>query len=439
MVRVAFEAYGCTLSYGESRRTRALADAAGWETTDDASSASIVVLHTCTVIGRTERSMLRRIDELSMSGRQVVVAGCLPRAQEEHVEAMADEMVLPVLGQEPEDVVEVLGRVDLSGLDDPLFLPGVEAHVGSGPDPAERTDAIVPIASGCLGRCTYCITRLAWGPLTSRSVDRVVSEARGWMDAGFREVQLTAQDTGAWGRDLQDGAKLPDLVRAVSSMDGVPGEYRVRVGMLNPDSLRPILEDLVGAMALPRVYRFMHIPVQSGSDRVLELMGRRYTVATFEDLVSTVRGEVPDITLHTDIICGFPGEEDEEFEATMDLLRRVRPDVVNVKGFSPRPHTEAASMEGAVEGPLMKRRTRRASTLAGELIAEGLEAHAGETVDALVTEVGKPGTGTMMARDPRYNAVVVSSGDDGTPRVGQVVTVNLEEARGVYLVGSLSE
>ncbi len=437
MVRVAFEGYGCTLSYGESRRTRAIAEEAGWETTDDASTASMVVIHTCTVIGRTERSMLRRIDTLAMSGRMVIVAGCMPRAQAEVVEAMEDDLISAVLDQEPEDIVKALGKVDPSLLDDPMFLPGVEPHTGSRPDPARRTDAIVPIASGCLGRCSYCITRLAWGALESSPVDKVVAMAREWMDKGFREVQLTGQDTGAWGRDMEGDANLPDLVRAVATMDDAPGEYRVRVGMLNPDSLEPILDGFVEMLRLPRVYRFVHLPVQAGSDRILELMRRRYTVAEFEDLVARLRKAVPDLTLHTDIICGFPGEEDEEFDATLDLIKRVRPDVTNVKGFSPRPHTEAATMDGAIEGAVMKRRTRRTSKLVGETSGKCLSFHEGEEVEVLITEVGKAGTQTMMARDGRYNPVVLA--DAGDLSVGRMVTVRLTEARGVYLLGSVVE
>ncbi len=437
MVRVAFEGYGCTLSYGESRRTRALAEEAGWETTDDASTASMVVIHTCTVIGRTERSMLRRIDTLAMSGRMVIVAGCMPRAQAEVVEALEEDLISAVLGKEPEDVVKALGKVDPSLLDDPMFLPGVEPHTGSRPDPARRTDAIVPIASGCLGRCSYCITRLAWGALESSPVDKVVAMAREWMDKGFREVQLTGQDTGAWGRDMEGDDSLPQLVRAVATMDEAPAEYRVRVGMLNPDSLEPILDGFVEMLRLPRVYRFVHLPVQAGSDRILELMRRHYTVAGFEDMVARLRKAVPDLTLHTDIICGFPGEEDEEFDATLDLVKRVRPDVTNVKGFSPRPHTEAATMDGAIEGAVMKRRTRRASKLVEETSAKCLSFHEGEEVEVLITEVGKAGTQTMMARDGRYNPVVIPDGGDLS--VGRMVTVRLTEARGVYLLGSVVE
>ena len=433
MVRVAFEGYGCTLSYGESRRTRALAEEAGWETTEDASTASIVVIHTCTVIGRTERSMLRRIDTLAMSGRMVLVAGCLPRAQAEVVEALEEDMIVPVLGQEPEDVVTTLGKVDPALLDDPMFLPSVEFHTGSRPDPARRTDAIVPIASGCLGRCSYCITRHAWGALKSSPMEKVVTQARDWMAQGFREVQLTAQDTGAWGRDMGDGQQLPDLVRAVASIDDAPGEYRVRVGMLNPDSLEPIFDQFVEVLKLPPVYRFVHLPVQAGSDRILDLMVRRYTVAEWEDLVTRLRKAVPDITLHTDIICGFPGEQDEEFDATLDLIRRVRPDVTNVKAFSPRPHTEAAKMQGAVAGPVMKRRTRRASTLVEQQSQKALSFHEGDEVEVLVTEVGKAGTQTMMARDGRYNPVVVADAEGLA--VGRLATVRLLEARGVYLLG----
>jgi len=435
MVLVAFEGYGCTLSYGESRRTRGLAEEAGWETTDNASSASVVVIHTCTVIGRTERSMLRRIDNLAMSGRMVLVAGCLPRAQAEVVEELEEDLIMAVLGQEPKDVVAALGKVDPSLLEDPMFLPPVDPHTGSRPDPARRTDAIVPIASGCLGRCSYCITRHAWGALKSSPVEQVVAQARGWMDQGFREVQLTAQDTGAWGRDLGDDQRLPDLVRAVASIDDAPGEYRVRVGMLNPDSLELIFEEFVEVLRLPRVYRFVHLPVQAGSDRILDLMVRRYTVAEWEDLVVRLRKAVPDITLHTDIICGFPGEEDEEFDATLGLIKRVRPDVTNVKAFSPRPRTEAATMEGAVKGAVMKQRTRRATTLVEQTSQKALSFHEGDEVEVLVTEVGKAGTNTMMARDGRYNTVVVADAEG--LEVGRLAKVRLLEARGVYLLGEM--
>jgi len=433
MVRVAFEGYGCTLSYGESRRTRALAEDAGWETTDDASTASVVVIHTCTVIGRTERSMLRRIDDLAISGRMVLVAGCLPRAQTEVVEALEEDLIMPVLGQEPEDVVVALGRVDPALLDDPMFLPSVDLHTGSRPDPTRRTDAIVPIASGCLGRCSYCITRHAWGALSSSPLEKVLGQAREWMDAGFREVQLTGQDTGAWGRDGDDGQRLPDLVRAVASIDDAPGEYRVRVGMLNPDSLVPIFDEFVEVLRLPRVYRFVHLPIQAGSDRILELMIRHYTVAEWEDLVVRLRKAVPDITLHTDVICGFPGEDDEEFDQTLAVIKRVRPDVTNVKGFSPRPHTEAATMDGAIEGAVMKRRTRRASKLVESNSQRSLSFHEGDEVEVLFTEVGKMGTQTMMARDGRYNPVVVADAEG--LEVGRLATVRLLEARGVYLLG----
>jgi threonylcarbamoyladenosine tRNA methylthiotransferase CDKAL1 len=435
MVRVAFEGYGCTLSYGESRRTRTLADEAGWETTDDASSASIVVIHTCTVIGRTERSMLKRIDTLAMSGRVVIVGGCLPRAQAEVVEAIEEDLIIPVLGQEPEDLIKALGKVDPTLIDDPLFLPKVDSHAGSRADPGKRSDAIVPIASGCLGRCSYCITRMAWGSLESVPAEKVVGGARGWLDQGFHEVQLTAQDTGAWGRDLPGDTNLPDLVREVASIEDAPSEYRVRVGMLNPDSLEPILDDFVEVMGLPRVYRFVHLPIQAGSDRILQLMRRRYTVAEYRDLVARLRKAVPDVTLHTDIICGFPGEEDDEFNATLAMLKEVRPDVTNVKGFSPRPRTEAATMDGAIKGSVMKRRTRRASKLVEQLSQTALSFHEGEDIEVMVTEIGKVGTPTMMARDGRYNPVVIAASEN--IQVGQFLNVHITEAKGVYLLGEV--
>ena len=429
-MRVAFEAYGCTLSYGESRRARRLAEEAGMEATEDASSAPVVVVHSCTVIGRTDRHMVRRARELVASGRRVVLAGCLPRAQRETAEQLGREGVIVVTGGEPEDVLIALRGMDPGRLPEPGALPETPAHPGSFPDPSKRADGIVPIASGCLGACSYCITRFAWGRLQSRSIEDVVDVARGLLTEGFREVQLTAQDTGVWGRDLGGHSNLPDLVRAIARIDGAPADYRVRVGMLNPDSLAPIMADLVDALTGPRVYRFAHVPVQSGSDRVLGLMNRRYTADEFASLVVGLRASVPGVTVHTDVICGFPTETEEDFGRTLDLLRRARPDVTNVKAFSPRPGTEAARMEGAPHGRLVKDRTRRAALLCGELTRASLERRVGARGEVLVTETGK--RGTLMARDIGYRPVVLEGGE-GAPRVGSVVPVRIVGARGVYL------
>ncbi len=433
-MRVAFEAYGCTLSYGESRRARRLAGEAGMEVTEDASAAPIVVMHSCTVIGRTERHMMRRARELAASGRRVVLAGCLPRAQREQAAALEREGISVVLGQEPGDVLTVLRRFGPEHLREPVSLPEVATHAGSIPDPSKRTDAIVPIASGCLGSCSYCITRFAWDRLHSRPIEDVVEEVRGWLLEGFREVQLTAQDTGVWGRDLGGHARLPDLVCAIARVEEAPADHRVRVGMLNPDSLGPILADLADALVAPRVYRFAHVPVQSGSDRVLGLMRRHYTAESFASLIGDLREAVPGVTVHTDVICGFPTETEEDFERTLDLLRRVRPDVTNVKAFSPRPGTEAASMDGAPHGRVVKDRTRRAALLCGELTRASLERRVGERAEVLVTEVGK--RGTLMARDGGYRPVVLDGGE-GAPRVGHVVPVRIVGSRGVYLMGEM--
>jgi len=433
-MRVAFEAYGCTLSYGESRRARRLAEGAGIATTDDASAAPVVVMHTCTVIGRTERHMLRRAREVASTGRRVVLAGCLPRAQGDLAAELEREGIVVVDGEAPADVVVALRGLDGSAAADAAVLPPLASHAGSLPDPARRTDAIVPIASGCLGACSYCLTRLAWGALRSAPLQAVVDEARGWLAEGFREVQLTAQDTGVWGRDLDGDKRLPDLVRAVASIGAAPEGYRVRIGMLNPDSLAEVLEGLSRAMLLPRVYKFAHVPVQSGSDRVLGLMRRGYAAQEYERLVAALRGAVPGVTVHTDVICGFPTESEEDFERTLDLMRRVRPDVTNVKAFSARPGTEAASMDGKVHGRVAKERTRRAAALAGELNHASLQALVDDESDVLVTELGRGRT--LMGRDIRYRPVVMPGGA-GSPLVGQVVRVRLAGARGVYLQGEL--
>src|SRR5207249_7054979 len=204
------------------------------------------------------------------------------------------------------------------------------------------------------------------GRVASLRIARAVAEVRRDVDHGVGELKLTRQDTAAYGLDA--GTNLAALLRAV---DEIPGNFRVRVGMADPLTVHPIQDDLVDAYCSEKVFKFLHLPVQSGDDRILEAMRRQYTVSQFEDIVRTFRRAYPNITLSTDVIVGFPGESEEQFEATIELIRRVRPDIVNVTRFSPREGTPAATMSGQIVGWRVKERSRRLTRLRFQISRDG--------------------------------------------------------------------
>lgn len=413
-MKACVETYGCTMNQGEGLMLEGQLADLGYEITAHAAEADLVVLNTCTVIRETEARMLKRMAELSSQRKKLVVAGCVAAVQpDEAVKRAPEALIIP-----PRDYSR--------------FAPLVEGRFGRGgvaiPLARERTTAILPIAQGCLGSCSYCITKLARGTLDSYPLDRIVGEAQAGLGAGARELLITAQDTAAYGMDL--GRDLGNVLDAVTSL---PGDFMVRVGMMNPESLERIVDRFLPAWMSPKVYKFVHLPVQSGSDRILEAMNRGHTAEAFESLVMRLRAVCPDMTLSTDVITGFPGEEEEDHQATVELIRRVRPDIVNVTRFSPRPGTAAARARHQIPGWISKERSREMTALRMSIAEEINRRHIGREEAVLVTEPGKEGT--MIGRTAAYRPVVVP----GALPLGNWVTVRIADAAPTYLLGTVAQ
>ncbi len=251
-----------------------------------------------------------------------------------------------------------------------------------------------------MGKCTYCLTRMARGPLKSFPEDQIRDEIFAHIIAGTPEIQMTAQDISCWGRDL--GKSLPSLLH---HFDEVPGRFMIRVGMMNPATVKGILDDLVEAYAGDHIFKFLHVPVQSGSDTVLKRMGREYTVADFEEIVTRFKNRYPEITLATDMIVGFPGETDEDFSQSLDLIDRIRPNKVNITRYSPRPFTPINS-ENDFPDWVKKDRSRIMNARTQQVYASVNEGYLNKEVDFVVTEKIKKGS--VMSRSSNYLGIVIN-------------------------------
>jgi len=404
------EAYGCTMSMGEGANFKRELASMGHQLVKS-DGADLVVISTCTVIQSTENRMLKRVRELSSNGKKVVVAGCLAVVGAEQV-----------LEADPGAVIMPFDRYD-------SFRDLVEGCIGRGGFPVSRPREVVeiiPIAQGCMGACAYCITRLARGGLVSRPSEDIVSAAREAVEDGSREIQITAQDTASYGMD--NGGNLGDLARSLSAL---PGEFRIRVGMMTPDSLAKVYNSYLDSWSSPKIFRFLHLPVQSGSDAMLEAMRRRYGVDDFLSIVEGFRSAYPDLVLSTDIIVGFPGETEEDHEKSVRLIERVRPDIVNITRFSPRSGTPAFNMGNKIHGRIVKGRSRELTQLRFSISKEINRSRIGGVEDLLITERGKEGT--VVGRTGSYRPVVVM---DEIP-LGSFVKVEVVEAAPTHLFGRL--
>ncbi|HOV82189.1 MAG TPA: tRNA (N(6)-L-threonylcarbamoyladenosine(37)-C(2))-methylthiotransferase [Methanothrix sp.] len=384
------ETFGCTSNFGNSQEAAAALIGLGHEPAP-LEDADAVIVNTCAVTSRTERKILRRLTQLQ--GERLIVAGCLAASLPGSLRGIACRGIVGLLcRQSAEEVSRLLSR--------PQDLPARQVCRLLLQD---RT-GIINIAEGCSGACTYCIVRRARGRLASKCPGDVVEEAHLLASAGAAEIQLSAQDTASYGSDM--GGCLPELVSMVAA---IPGEFMVRVGMMNPDTLLPHIDEMIEVLQGSKVFRFLHIPLQSGSNEVLERMGRRYTAQDFSDIVKALRSSVPDISVNTDVICGFPGETEEDFQETVKLVEAVQPDKVNVTRFSPRPGTAAARLYDMPDR-IKKDRSRQMTALWTRIAADRNRRYEGRTLYAWVTERGT--AGTMKARAANYTGIVFSATPD---------------------------
>jgi threonylcarbamoyladenosine tRNA methylthiotransferase CDKAL1 len=417
-MRVYVEAYGCSQNLGEAHRLEGLAREAGHELVGAPHGADAAVLVTCGVIGPTEARMVRRWRSLAEEVPRVIVTGCL-------VPLRTGLLTGP--GLERTTYLPIRRQSELpSILAEPAPLVHPPARSAAVPPP-EATDIAVeiPIAQGCTSHCTYCFSRLARGPLASLPAERVVEEVRRAVAAGPREVRLSSLDTSCWGSETPGGPRLPGLLAEVRE---VPGAFRVRVGMMSPQTLGPIADAYFPVLREAPFFRFLHLPVQSGSDAVLRNMRRGYTVEEFRRLLRSARRELPDLMLSTDLIVGFPTETEEEFQRSLDLVEEVEPAIVNVTRFSARPMTPAALLPALPSGRV-KVRSRRLTELRTRTARTLLERWIGRVEEAFVTERGRGGS--SVARLPNYLPVVL----DSPLPLGTVRTVRIDGARSTYLLG----
>jgi len=416
--RVFIRTYGCTFNQSDSDAIAGILTSAGFAIVDSEENADVILLNTCTVKGATEQKTIDKIKRLVSAKKRLVIAGCLPEANKSLVRNYAPNS--PLLGTRSLSHAADAVRAALANKPAEFFTETEDKF--SLPRTHGNVIARIPLAEGCLGACTYCQTKLARGSLHSYPLESILSEVRQCVRKGCKEIQLTAQDTGAYGVDIK--ANLAELLVELAA---IPGDFRLRVGMLNPEHAKRILPQLLKAYSSPKLYKFAHIPVQCGSDKVLKSMRRSYKLKDFLFVIKAFRKKFPQLTLATDIIVGYPTETKADFDATLKLLKQVKFDIVNVSKFTPRPFTPAAKLK-QLPNQEVKRRSEEASALCRKISLEKNLKLIGKTFRVLITEQQPKG---FSGRTDEYRQVAMKKA-----KVGEFITAKITGATGSYLAAS---
>ncbi|SDJ74531.1 MiaB-like tRNA modifying enzyme [Halovenus aranensis] len=417
MARYHIETYGCTSNRGESRQIERTLRDGGHHPVESPEDADVAILNTCTVVEKTERNMLTRAKELDQeTPGDLVVTGCMAIAQgDAFAEAGIDAEVLH-WDEVPEHV-----RNGECPTHTPDTDPVIDGVVG-----------ILPIARGCMSDCSYCITKEATGKIDSPSVEENVRKARALVHAGAREIRITGQDTGVYGWDEGERKLHVLLDRICTEIDG---EFRVRVGMANPKGVHGIREELAAVFAEhDQLYNFLHAPVQSGSNDVLGDMRRQHTVEEYLDVVETFDDYLDEWTLATDFIVGFPSETAADYQESLELLERTRPEKINITRFSKRPGTDAAAMKGH-GGQVKKDRSSEMTDLKMSVVGEAYDSMVGTERSVLVVENGTDDS--MVGYDQSHRKVAIPGAESAGVELGDTVACRITGHNTVYALAEL--
>lgn len=333
--KVWVEAFGCSANIADAEIIKGLLCNNGYELTSIRKNSDVSVLVTCAVKDATEHRMISKIKRYSKD-KPLVVAGCLPKTSMKLIESYSPDSSL--MG--PQSLDRTLQVVDASlngqkvvALEDSMSTKLNFPRLRLNP-----VISIIEISSGCLSECSFCQTKLAKGSLKSYRIGEIVRQMEDDVAANCKEIWLTSTDNGCYGLDLKT-----DLVELLEQCSNVEGEFKIRVGMMNPMYVPKFLDRLISLYRdNDKMFKFLHMPVQSGSERILRKMKRGHTAKIFLDVVKELRKKIPAITIATDIITGFPSETESDFEETLNLIEVSQPDVINSSRYSPRPGTVAS-------------------------------------------------------------------------------------------------
>ena len=421
MAKIFVEAYGCSASFADSEMISGLILNGGHTLVDNSSESDLNIVVTCSVKDATANKMIHRIK--SLKSKPLVVAGCFPKAEKSTVEKFAENASL--LG--PNSLGKTLQVIDstLNGRKQVSLEDSDLSKVGLPKVRLNPVVGIVEIASGCMSECTFCQTKLSKGDLSSYRLGDIVRQVQTEIKEGCKEVWLTSTDNGCYGFDI--GTDLPSLVNAVVE---IPDDFMIRVGMMNPMYMPRIKEALIESFNNDKVFKFLHIPVQSGSDKVLHDMKRGHTVNTFREIVKRAKERFGNFTISTDVIVGFPSETEEDFQKTVNLLDETRPDVVNLSKYSARPGTEAAEWK-QIDVAEVKKRSKIIFEQISKISMENNKKWIGWTGKVLFDEKIDEG---IKGRNFAYKPVFVRNAVD----IGQSHIVEITDVTVNSLLGKIA-
>jgi len=412
---------GCTLNKAEGDIMKNILIKKGYKYTENPDESEILIINTCTVKGPTESKSIKLVNKYK--DKKLILAGCLVQHQPELFKGY------PLIGLDHIDEVDKVLEDYLNGKIDvlidrkninKLILPSVDQY---------PTKTII-LQEGCLWNCLYCATKLARGNAKSHPQEYIYKEVRDAKLNGLKIIYFTGTDLATYGYDLNI-----DLADLLFGLKDIKGEYYIRVGMANPGILNKFIDKLLESYDNENIFKFFHIPVQSGSNNVLKTMGRGYSIEDFYELVEKIRKRYYEGTIATDIIVGYPTETEEDFRKTLELVENIKFDIINISKYWPRPKTLSSRLYKQLPGRIVKERSRKLKIIFDRYAYERNKEWINWEGYAIVESKGKY-ENTWIARNYAYKQIIVKSDRN---ILGKTIKVKINNITSVDLRGELLE
>jgi len=424
--KLYIQTFGCQMNVQDAEKMAALLGESGYETTDDPGRAQLILVNTCSIREKAAQkiySQLGRFRALKENNPRLIigVGGCLAQQwgdgffrKAPYVDLVFGTHQIHRLPEMVGHLEQVGGRISATGFCDRVRSLEIQAQPAAG-----AVTTFVTIMQGCNNFCAYCVVPHVRGPEESRPMSEILREVETLAGLGIREVTLLGQNVNSYGRTLPEGPDFAELIRAIGKVDGIE---RIRFTTSHPKDLS---ERLIGCFGeVPALCEHIHLPVQSGSDRVLKRMNRGYASAAYRDRVAALRRACPGISITSDVIVGFPGEEEEDFQQTLALLREVRFDNLFSFKYSEREGTAAVGMDRPVREGVKRERLEILQALQEEHTWEKNRARVGKLEDVLVE--GESRNGGELTGRTRTNRIVNFPGK--AELVGKTVRLKIVDA-----------
>lgn len=439
--KVYIKTYGCQMNVYDSERMGDSLDAEGYVATQSPDDADLILLNTCHIREKAAEKLYSDLGRLRVMREErdpskpltIGVTGCVAQAEGEEILRRAPTVDLVVGPQTYHRLPELLRKVREGKkiVETEYAVEDKFAHLPHHNRQAVKkrgVTAFLTVQEGCDKFCTFCVVPYTRGSEVSRPIGQIINEARELVDAGVKEITLLGQNVNGWHGVSQDGSRwrLGNLLYELAKIDGLK---RLRYTTSHP---RDMDDSLIAAHGnLEMLMPYLHLPVQSGSDRILKAMNRQHKAADYLKLIDRIRQARPDIAFSGDFIVGFPGETDEDFEATMKLVEEVGYSSAYSFKYSPRPGTPGATMKNHVDESVKDERLQRLQTLILDQQHRFLKSKIGERVEVLVEKTGRH-EGQMVGRSPWLLPVVVST----NAKIGEIIPVDITDALPNSLFGN---